>query len=113
MLQSTYPLGCLIHHYHFMNQLNAIRKRLMEQKKSLFQKYPIKELAIFGSYAREEQSPKSDLDVLVEFHSRVGSEFIELGDELEELLGIKVDLVSKKGIKPRYLEQIKDELIYV
>jgi predicted nucleotidyltransferase len=113
MLQSTYPLGCPIHHHHFMNQLNAIRKRLMEQKKSLFQKYPIKELAIFGSYAREEQSPKSDLDVLVEFHSSVGSEFIELGDELEELLGIKVDLVSKKGIKPRYLEQIKDELIYV
>jgi predicted nucleotidyltransferase len=43
----------------------------------------------------------------------VGSEFIELGDELEELLGIKVDLVPKNGIKPRYLEQIKEELIYV
>jgi predicted nucleotidyltransferase len=51
--------------------------------------------------------------LLVEFHSRVGSEFIELGDELEDLLGIKVDLVSKKGIKPRYLERIKEELIYV
>ena len=85
----------------------------MEQKKSLFQKYPIKELAIFGSYAREEQNPKSDLDILVEFHSSVGSEFIELGDELEELLDIKVDLVSKKGIKPRYLEVIKKELVFV
>ena len=82
----------------------------MEQKKSLFQKYPIKELAIFGSYAREEQSPKSDLDVLVEFHSRVGSEFIELG---EELLGIKVDLVSKNGIKLRYFERIKENLLYI
>jgi predicted nucleotidyltransferase len=87
--------------------------RLLEQKKSLFQKYPIKELAIFGSYAREEQSPKSDLDVLVEFHSRVGSEFIELGDELEELLGIKVDLVSKNGIKPRYFERIKENILYI
>ncbi|MEY3647383.1 MAG: hypothetical protein RLZ13_265 [Bacteroidota bacterium] len=85
----------------------------MDHKKSLFQKYPIKELAIFGSYARNEQSATSDLDLLVEFHSRVGSEFIELGDELEDLLGIKVDLVSKNGIKPRYLEQIKEELIYV
>ncbi len=85
----------------------------MDHKKSLFQKYPIKELAIFGSYARNEQCPTSDLDLLVEFHSRVGSEFIELGDELEDLLGIKVDLVSKKGIKPRYLERIKEELIYV
>jgi predicted nucleotidyltransferase len=85
----------------------------LDHKKSLFQKYPIKELAIFGSYARNEQSPTSYLDLLVEFHSRVGSEFIELGDELEDLLGIKVDLVSKKGIKPRYLERIKEELIYV
>jgi hypothetical protein len=85
----------------------------LDHKKSLFQKYPIKELAIFGSYARNEQSAISDLDLLVEFHSRVGSEFIELGDELEDLLGIKVDLVSKNGIKPRYLEQIKEELIYV
>jgi predicted nucleotidyltransferase len=92
-----------------MNQVTAIKNRLLDHKKSLFQKYPIKELAIFGSYARNEQSPTSDLDLLVEFHSRVGSEFIELGDELEDLLGIKVDLVSNKGIKPRYLEQIKEE----
>jgi predicted nucleotidyltransferase len=96
-----------------MNQVPAIKNRLLDHKKSLFQKYPIKELAIFGSYARNEQSPTSDLDLLVEFHSRVGSEFIELGDELEDLLGIKVELVSKKGIKPRSLEQIKGELIYV
>jgi hypothetical protein len=96
-----------------LNQVTAIKNRLLDHKKSLFQKYPIKELAIFGSYARNEQSPTSYLDLLVEFHSRVGSEFIELGDELEDLLGIKVDLVSKKGIKPRYLERIKEELIYV
>ena len=96
-----------------MNQVTVIKNRLLGHKKFLFQKYPIKELAIFGSYARNEQSPTSDLDLLVESHSRVGSEFIELGDELEELLGIKVDLVSKNGVKPRYLEQIKEELIYV
>lgn len=113
VLQSTFPLGCPIHHHHFMNQLTTVKKRLLEQKKSLFQKYQIKELAIFGSYARNEQNPSSDLDLLVEFHSSVGSEFIELGDELEELLGIKVDLVSKKGIKPRYLEVIKKELVYI
>lgn len=96
-----------------MNQVTAIKNRLLGHKKSLFQKYPIKELAIFGSYARNEQGPKSDLDLLVEFHAVVGSEFIELADELEDLLGITVDLVSKKGIKPRYFDQIKSELIYV
>jgi len=96
-----------------MNQVTAIKNRLLDHKKSLFQKYPIKELAIFGSYARNEQSPTSDLDLLVEFHSQVGSEFIELGDELEDLLGIKVDLVSKKGIKPRYFDRIKEELLFL
>jgi hypothetical protein len=40
-------------------------------------------------------------------------EFIDLGDELEKMLGMKVDLVSKNGIKPRYLKQIESELIYV
>ena len=73
----------------------------------------IKSLAIFGSYARKEQGPKSDLDLMVEFHSRVGSEFIELADELEEILGMKVDLVSRKGVKERYFERIKEDLIYV
>ena len=85
----------------------------MSQKKELFEKYPIKSLAIFGSYARNEQGPESDLDLMVEFHSRIGSEFIELTDDLEEILGIKVDLVSRKGIKELYFKRIKEDLVYV
>jgi uncharacterized protein len=96
-----------------MKSYNEIKDQLEDQKKELFEKYPIKSLAIFGSYARNEQKEASDLDLMVEFHSRVGSEFIELADELEEILGIKVDLVSKKGIKERYFERIKEDLIYV
>jgi len=85
----------------------------LSQKKELFEKYPIKSLAIFGSYARNEQGPESDLDLMVEFHSRIGSEFIELTDDLEEILGIKVDLVSRKGIKELYFKRIKEDLVYV
>jgi predicted nucleotidyltransferase len=96
-----------------MDTFKEIKTKLEDQKKRLFEKYPIKTLAIFGSYAHNEQEPTSDLDLMVEFHSRVGSEFIELADELEEILGIKVDLVSKKGIKERYFEKIKEDLIYV
>lgn len=96
-----------------MKNFNQIKSKLEIHKKELFEKYPIKELAIFGSYARNEQKEASDLDLMVEFHSRIGSEFIELADELEEILGIKVDLVSKNGIKERYFERIKDDLIYV
>lgn len=96
-----------------MDSFTDIKNKLQVQKKELFEKYPIKTLAIFGSYSRNEQKPNSDLDLMVEFHSRVGSEFIELADELEGILGIKVDLVSKKGIKERYFERIKEDLIYV
>jgi hypothetical protein len=49
----------------------------------------------------------------VEFYRRIGSEFIELTDDLEKILGIKVDVVSKKGIKEQYFEGIKDDLVYV
>jgi predicted nucleotidyltransferase len=96
-----------------MKSSNDIKTKLEDRKKELFEKYPIKTLAIFGSFARNEQTASSDLDLMVEFHSRVGSEFIELADELEDILGIKVDLVSKKGVKERYFERIKEDLIYV
>lgn len=95
-----------------MDTFSDIKTKLEDQKKGLFEKYPIKTLAIFGSFARNEQTASSDLDLMVEFHSRVGSEFIELADELEDILGIKVDLVSRKGIKERYFERIKEDLIY-
>lgn len=96
-----------------MDTFLDIKTKLEIHKKELFEKYPIKELAIFGSYARNEQKEASDLDLMVEFHSRIGSEFIELADELEEILGIKVDLVSKNGIKERYFERIKEDLIFL
>jgi predicted nucleotidyltransferase len=54
-----------------------------------------------------------DIDILVEFRKPIGIEFIDLADELEEILKLKVDLVSKKGIKDKYLKSIETELEYV
>jgi predicted nucleotidyltransferase len=96
-----------------MNTLKDIKSSLIQLKPELLRKYPIKSLAIFGSFARNEQSVSSDLDLVVEFTERVGMKFIRLGDELEEKLGIKVDLVSKNGVKKAYFDSIKDDLIYV
>lgn len=76
-------------------------------------KYGLKNMAIFGSYARNQQNPKSDIDIVVEFTRPIGSSFIDLADELEHILEIKVDLVSKKGIKPSYLKAIENDLLYV
>ena len=79
----------------------------------LYVKYPIKSLAIFGSYSRNEHTNLSDVDLLVDFNERIGIRFIDLADELENIIGVKVDLVSKNGVKEKYLNVIKPDLIYV
>jgi len=91
-------------------QILAILKR---QKRDLEKKYPISELAIFGSYARGDNHEKSDIDILVDFNGRIGIEFISLAHELEDILHTKVDLVSRKGIKPKYLPFVEKNLIHV
>ncbi len=96
-----------------MKSIVDIKKSLIENRASLYDRYPIKSLAVFGSYARNEQSEQSDIDILVEFKGKIGSEFISLADELEEILDMKVDLVSKRGVKDRYLKSIETDLIHV
>ena len=96
-----------------MKTLQDIKNALNRYKPELLERYPIKSLAIFGSFARNEQTDDSDLDLMVEFNDRIGLRFVDLADEIEDYLGIKVDLVSRKGIKERYFKVIKSELIYV
>ena len=96
-----------------MKSLNDVKDVLTKLKVNLLTKYPIKTLAIFGSFARNEQSEHSNLDICVEFNGVIGSRFIDLADELEDSIGLKVDLVSRNGIKQRYFAEIKDDMIYV
>lgn len=70
-------------------------------------------MAIFGSYSRGEETDSSDVDVMVELNAPIAMKFIQLSYELEEILQKKVDLVSKRGVKPRYMEVIEPDLIYV
>lgn len=86
---------------------------MREHKSELQQKFPVKNLALFGSYARNEQTADSDIDVLVEFSEPVGFEFLDLMDDLEKIFDLKIDLVSKGGIKPHYLPYIEEDAIYV
>ena len=96
-----------------MRTLQEIQSTLSNHKIHLFNDYPIKSMAIFGSYSRNDNTRLSDLDILVEFHDKIGIRFIDLADELENIVGIKVDLVSKNGIKEKYLRAIDTDLIYV
>lgn len=90
-----------------------ITNKLSKLKVHLKERYPIASMAIFGSYARNEQTETSDVDIMVEFDGKIGIKFIDLANEIEKSLGLKVDLVSKKGIKEQYLKTIQSDLIYV
>ncbi len=96
-----------------MKSLMDIKSTLSSHKQKLYEKYPIKSMAIFGSYARKEQTENSDLDVMVEFNDKIGIRFIDLADEIETIIGLRVDLVSKKGLKEKYYKSIQSDLIYV
>lgn len=96
-----------------MKTLNDIRNELLNYKNSLYENYPIKSMAIFGSYSRSEQTNVSDLDILVDFNDSIGIRFIDLADEIEGIVGLKVDLVSKNGITEKYLNSITSDLVYV
>lgn len=87
---------------------------LREKKPELKQKYALSELALFGSYARDDYQPQSDIDILVDFSNRIdGFDYIRLAHELEDLFQQKIDMVSRGGIKPQYLPFVEKSLIHV
>ena len=86
---------------------------LRKHKPELQLKYHVANLSLFGSYARGDETPESDVDLLVEFSAPVGIEFVDLLIELENILHTKVDLVSKKALKPHYRNSIEEDLILV
>ena len=96
-----------------MTTLSNIKEVLKSHKLRLSTKYGLNNIAIFGSYVRGQQTMVSDVDILVDFNQPIGIEFIDLAEELESLLKIKVDLVSRNGVKPAYYKQIEVELSYV
>ena len=96
-----------------MLNLKVIKHTIIANKQRLQNKYGLSRIGIFGSYARNQQTEESDLDLLVEFNRPIGIAFIDLADELEQILNVRVDLVSKKGLKDRYLKSIEKELEYV
>jgi predicted nucleotidyltransferase len=70
-------------------------------------------MAVFGSYSRGDEAKNSDVDILVELNGKIGFDFLRLNYEIEDLLNKKVDLISKRGLKQAFINQIEPELIYV
>ena len=94
-----------------MIKLMQIKRAIKSNKKFLKQEYGVKEIGIFGSFARGKQKRKSDIDVLVDFDKVPDLiKFIELERKLQSLLGKKVDLVRKQSIRDELKDSILREL---
>lgn len=74
----------------------------LEALRALARKYGVKDLRVFGSYARGEAGPDSDLDLLVrlDYGSGVVDRFLDFCDEAERLLGMKVDVLTERALDP-------------
>lgn len=93
---------------------DKIREKIHKQLPLLKEKYHVKKIGIFGSFVRDEQRKGSDIDVLVEFETPIGFfEFIRLENFLSRALRKKVDLVSKRSIKPAVKKEIIKEVRYI
>jgi predicted nucleotidyltransferase len=94
--------------------LEKIKKILIGHKSKVEASFNVKEIGVFGSYVRNEEHKGSDVDILVEFKKPVGLfRFMDLEEYLQKILGLKVDLVSKKALKPRIGRRILKEVVLI
>jgi len=92
-----------------MKSIHEIIKIMTEHKKELKEKYKIKEIKVFGSYARGEQKETSDMDLIVDFEETPTLiELLRLEEEIEKILGIKVDLLTEECISPFIKPYVKE-----
>ena len=95
----------------------SVKELLDEHMDELKRRFGVKRIGIFGSCARGEETPKSDVDILVEFNEPTFDNFMNLSFYLEELFGRKVDILTPEGIRSiRYkevAENIKRSIVYV
>lgn len=96
-----------------MEQLSEIKQVLQQLKPELSSRFHVRSLGLFGSVVRDDFSPTSDIDIIVDFDQPVGIEFIDLADYIEQRLQKKVDLVSRSGVKDKYFKSIEREIVYV
>jgi len=87
---------------------------IYEKVNSILTSHGAKKISIFGSYARGEAHPESDIDIMVEFAERKSLlDIVGIEQELSEALGIKVDLLTEKSISPYLVDRIKKEMVVI
>lgn len=95
-----------------MKTVHEIRKTLAKHKTALKERFNVRRIGIFGSYVRGTETRTSDIDILVDLYEPIGWEFIDLKEFLEKVLGMNVDLVTTKALKPQLRDVILREVVY-
>lgn len=94
-----------------LSEVLAILRELRDEAR---QRYRAEIVGVFGSYARDEAHRRSDLDVLVRFLEGASLfDLVGLADFLEENLGLRVDVVSERAIRPELRERILSEVVRI
>ncbi|MBU0483661.1 MAG: nucleotidyltransferase family protein [Proteobacteria bacterium] len=96
-----------------MKSRDEVINLLTQVKPELERKYMLKTMALFGSYARNEQNDDSDVDILVDVDPAIGLNFVLLADRIEAFLELPTEIVSRRAIKPRAYKYIEQDLLYV
>jgi hypothetical protein len=97
-----------------MKTIDELKSILEDHKYIIHERFKVDEIGIFGSYVRGDQTDESDVDILVTFREPIDFfVFLHLEEYLSELIGEKVDLVTKKALKPYMSKEILKETVYV
>ena len=95
-------------------KVSEILQILRNYKVQSANRYGISRLGIFGSYARGNPTQKSDIDIVIELQSPDLFKMVHIKEDLEELLGVQVDIVrSRKKMNPYLKKRIEKEALYV
>ena len=100
-----------------MSYLDEVIEKIKLHYPYLSSEFGIKRIGVFGSIAKKTEGEESDIDLIVEFERPIGLKFMRLVEYLEELLGRKVDVLTKDGVQSirvkRVSEEIEKDIIYV
>lgn len=87
-------------------------KMLIDRKAEMRERFGVKRIGVFGSFAKGDAGGDSDIDILVEFDEVTFDHYMELLFYLEDLFGRKVDLVTTEGLSPYIGPHIKNEVVW-
>ena len=96
------------------NELREIKNKIFSKKDYLLKTYGVEKIGIFGSFARNEATNKSDLDVLITLKEPISYfKFFDLEKEIELLVGKKIDLATNEAIKSTIRPNVMKDLIFI